>query len=192
VPHAWIAGAQTLQLRDQLQNDLPPGGHVVMTIPRAPYRCPPGPYERACLLAALARKITDEAAWLTAVFRYNATLGDMELAPNSLGASEGWDRESYRDMYTWASNLFSDTFVSVEMDSASEFSPRSTVNQRLRIGSFLSKRGLYDAPRCHGLGVYDDPARTRVCRHLLFLRSLRSQHSVCMGFSQAMMAISRA
>jgi hypothetical protein len=52
-----------------------------------------------------------EAAWLTAVFRYNQVLGAMELAPNSLGASDGWDRESYRDMYTWASNLFSDTFV---------------------------------------------------------------------------------
>ncbi|MFT4768294.1 MAG: sulfide dehydrogenase [flavocytochrome c] flavoprotein subunit [Glaciecola sp.] len=53
----------------------------------------------------------NEAAWLTAVFRYNQTAQAMELAPNSLGASEGWDRESYGDMYDWANNLFSDTFV---------------------------------------------------------------------------------
>lgn len=283
IPHAWIAGDSTEQLREQLNSELPPGGTVVMTIPKAPYRCPPGPYERACLLAAIAQKITNdaggvgvhgsptvvvldanngiqaekatftaaftelygdviqyipnaeltsvngsfrsaqttmgnfigdvlnvipnhrapallrdtgltdggpwaqvdpvtyetrapglsniyvigdsqatsqpksahmanaqakvcadalirkasglsthtaerlanittnsacfspvnfsEAAWLTAVFRYNQTLGAMELTPNSLGASQGWDSESYRDMYTWASNLFSDTFV---------------------------------------------------------------------------------
>ncbi|EED35823.1 sulfide dehydrogenase (flavocytochrome c) flavoprotein chain [Luminiphilus syltensis NOR5-1B] len=282
IPHAWIAGDSTELLRQQLNEELPAGGHVVMTIPEAPYRCPPGPYERACLLAAMARQITDanggsgvngsptvtvldanediqaekatftaafeelygdiidyrrgvkitridsdnrtayttvgafsgdvlnvipnhqapailrnaglvptgdrwapvdpvtyesaliggiyvigdaqatsqpksahmanaqakvcadaiirktaglathaserinnlttnsacfspvnfnEAAWLTAVFRYNTASRLMELAPNSLGASEGWDRESYDDMYTWASNLFSDTFV---------------------------------------------------------------------------------
>lgn len=283
VPHAWIAGEQTELLRSQLNGELPPGGTVVMTVPKAPYRCPPGPYERACLLAAIAQRITNdaggssvngmpkvvvldansdiqaekatftaafnglyggiieyvpnaellsvdsvnrgvettagsyagdvlnvipnhrapallrnagltnggpwapvdpmtyetrvaglsdiyvigdaqatgqpksahmanaqakvcadavirkaaglpthsdermanvttnsacfspitftEAAWLTAVFRYNRTTQAMELAPNSLGASEGWDRESYGEMYTWASNLFSDTFV---------------------------------------------------------------------------------
>jgi NADPH-dependent 2,4-dienoyl-CoA reductase/sulfur reductase-like enzyme len=50
VPHAWKAGAQTLALRDQLRA-MPAGGVVVLTIPPAPYRCPPGPYERACVIA---------------------------------------------------------------------------------------------------------------------------------------------
>ena len=50
IPHAWKAGKQTLQLRQQLQ-DMPDGGLFVMTIPKAPYRCPPGPYERACQVA---------------------------------------------------------------------------------------------------------------------------------------------
>lgn len=49
-PHAWKAGAQTTLLRDQLRA-MPAGGTFVMTIPPAPYRCPPGPYERACLVA---------------------------------------------------------------------------------------------------------------------------------------------
>ncbi len=49
-PHAWRAGAQTQLLRDQLAA-MPSGGTFVMTIPKAPYRCPPGPYERACLVA---------------------------------------------------------------------------------------------------------------------------------------------
>jgi NADPH-dependent 2,4-dienoyl-CoA reductase/sulfur reductase-like enzyme len=50
MPHAWKAGAQTSLLANQLAA-MPGGGTVVMTIPKVPYRCPPGPYERACLLA---------------------------------------------------------------------------------------------------------------------------------------------
>ncbi|MFN3862186.1 MAG: FCSD flavin-binding domain-containing protein [Roseateles sp.] len=53
--HAWQAGAQTLALRHQLQA-LPEGGVVLISIPKAPYRCPPGPYERACLIAAWLRR----------------------------------------------------------------------------------------------------------------------------------------
>ncbi|TXH53740.1 MAG: pyridine nucleotide-disulfide oxidoreductase [Burkholderiaceae bacterium] len=49
-PHAWQAGAQTTTLRDQLRA-MPDGGTFVMTVPMAPYRCPPGPYERACVVA---------------------------------------------------------------------------------------------------------------------------------------------
>lgn len=50
MPHAWKAGPQTTLLRRQLLA-MPNGGTVVLTIPKVPYRCPPGPYERACLLA---------------------------------------------------------------------------------------------------------------------------------------------
>ena len=50
MPHAWKAGPQTTLLRRQLLA-LPTRGTVLLTIPRTPYRCPPGPYERACLLA---------------------------------------------------------------------------------------------------------------------------------------------
>jgi hypothetical protein len=50
VLHAWKAGPQTVALARQLQ-DMPEGGVVVMTVPPVAYRCPPGPYERACQLA---------------------------------------------------------------------------------------------------------------------------------------------
>lgn len=50
IPHAWKAGKQTLQLRQQLES-MPDGGVFVMTIPSGAYRCPPGPYERACQVA---------------------------------------------------------------------------------------------------------------------------------------------
>jgi NADPH-dependent 2,4-dienoyl-CoA reductase/sulfur reductase-like enzyme len=45
--HAWKAGPQTVALRKQLEA-MRDGGVVVISVPLAPYRCPPGPYERAC------------------------------------------------------------------------------------------------------------------------------------------------
>jgi NADPH-dependent 2,4-dienoyl-CoA reductase/sulfur reductase-like enzyme len=50
VLHAWKAGVQTQELRRRLVA-LPQGGVFAMHVPAAPYRCPPGPYERACLVA---------------------------------------------------------------------------------------------------------------------------------------------
>ena len=49
-PHAWRAGPQTLALRRRLEA-MPDGGVFAISIPRAPYRCPPAPYERACQVA---------------------------------------------------------------------------------------------------------------------------------------------
>jgi sulfide dehydrogenase [flavocytochrome c] flavoprotein subunit len=49
-PHAWKAGPQTILLRDQLRA-MKNGGVVLITAPANPYRCPPGPYERASLIA---------------------------------------------------------------------------------------------------------------------------------------------
>jgi hypothetical protein len=50
MPHAWKAGAQTDLLRRQLEA-MPDGGTVIISAPSNPYRCPPGPYERASLIA---------------------------------------------------------------------------------------------------------------------------------------------
>ena len=47
---AWKAGPETLALRRQLEA-MPDGGVYALTIPEAPFRCPPGPYERACQIA---------------------------------------------------------------------------------------------------------------------------------------------
>jgi NADH dehydrogenase FAD-containing subunit len=55
MPHAWKAGPQTTALARQLAG-MPAGGTVVLTVPPTPYRCPPGPYERACLLADWLRQ----------------------------------------------------------------------------------------------------------------------------------------
>jgi sulfide dehydrogenase [flavocytochrome c] flavoprotein chain len=55
IPHAWKAGWQTVNLRKQLE-DMHDGGVFVMNVPKAPYRCPPGPYERACQVASYFAK----------------------------------------------------------------------------------------------------------------------------------------
>lgn len=55
VLHAWKAGPQTLALRKQLEA-MRDGGVYALHIPRTPYRCPPGPYERACQIADYFKK----------------------------------------------------------------------------------------------------------------------------------------
>ena len=50
MPHAWKAGLQTMLLRQQIEA-MPDGGTVIISAPANPFRCPPGPYERASLIA---------------------------------------------------------------------------------------------------------------------------------------------
>jgi len=54
VPHAWFAGLQTVSLRKQLLA-MPDGGKVVIVAPPNPYKCPPGPYERASQIAMFCK-----------------------------------------------------------------------------------------------------------------------------------------
>lgn len=96
VPHAWKAGVQTLNLRRQLES-MPNGGVFVMSIPKAPYRCPPGPYERACQVAFYLKnnkpkskvivldanpEITSKKGLFTKVFAENYA-GIIDYRPNS-------------------------------------------------------------------------------------------------------------
>lgn len=55
VLHAWKAGAQTIGIRKQLEG-MKDGGVYVLSMPLAPYRCPPGPYERICQVASYLKK----------------------------------------------------------------------------------------------------------------------------------------
>jgi sulfide dehydrogenase [flavocytochrome c] flavoprotein subunit len=55
VLHAWKAGPQTLALRRRLE-EMRDGGVYILSIPLAPYRCPPGPYERASVVAAYLKQ----------------------------------------------------------------------------------------------------------------------------------------
>jgi sulfide dehydrogenase [flavocytochrome c] flavoprotein subunit len=51
---AWTAGPETTALQRQLQA-MPEGGVFAISVPEAPYRCPPGPYERACQVASYCK-----------------------------------------------------------------------------------------------------------------------------------------
>jgi len=95
VLHAWKAGPQTVALRRQLEA-MPDGGVFAIFIPRAPYRCPPGPYERACVVASYLKaskprskllvldanpEIVSKKALFEAAFRNYAGL--LEYRPNA-------------------------------------------------------------------------------------------------------------
>jgi len=97
IPHAWKAGWQTVNLRKQLES-LPDGGTFVMNVPKAPYRCPPGPYERACQVASYFAKhkpkskvivldanpeITSKKGLFTKVFAENYA-GIIDYRPNNV------------------------------------------------------------------------------------------------------------
>lgn len=58
IPHAWKSGDQVLNLKAQLDK-FPTGGKgvFVLCIPKKPYRCPPGPYERACVVADILKRV---------------------------------------------------------------------------------------------------------------------------------------
>jgi NADPH-dependent 2,4-dienoyl-CoA reductase/sulfur reductase-like enzyme len=56
VVHAWKAGAQTTNLKAQIQS-MTNKDTFILTIPPKPYRCPPGPYERACVVADYLKRV---------------------------------------------------------------------------------------------------------------------------------------
>jgi NADPH-dependent 2,4-dienoyl-CoA reductase/sulfur reductase-like enzyme len=56
VVHAWKAGPQTLSLQSQIQS-MTSKDTFILTIPPKPYRCPPGPYERACVVADYLKRV---------------------------------------------------------------------------------------------------------------------------------------
>jgi NADPH-dependent 2,4-dienoyl-CoA reductase/sulfur reductase-like enzyme len=56
IVHAWKAGAQTTALQGQIQS-MTKADTFILTIPPKPYRCPPGPYERACVVADYLKRV---------------------------------------------------------------------------------------------------------------------------------------
>lgn len=106
VPHAWKAGTQTQLLQQQLAA-MPAGGTFVMTIPPTPYRCPPGPYERACVVADYLKRnkvgskviVLDANAGIVAektTFEtaFTSTYGDMlQYIPNAVLQSVDSDQK---------------------------------------------------------------------------------------------------
>jgi NADPH-dependent 2,4-dienoyl-CoA reductase/sulfur reductase-like enzyme len=93
MPHAWKAGEQTVLLRRQLEA-MDDGGLVVISAPANPYRCPPGPYERACLIAYYLKTKKPRSKLL--ILDAKDTFSKQRLFQNA------W-KELYPDIVEWVS-----------------------------------------------------------------------------------------
>ena len=91
MPHAWKAGEQTMLLRRQLEA-MEDGGLVVMSAPPNPFRCPPGPYERASQIAHYLK--TKKPRSKLIVLDAKDAFSKQKLFQNA------W-KELYRDLIEW-------------------------------------------------------------------------------------------
>ncbi|MBI3775529.1 MAG: FAD-dependent oxidoreductase [Gammaproteobacteria bacterium] len=91
MPHAWKAGAQTALLRKQLV-DMPDGGVVIIAAPADPFRCPPGPYERASLIAHYLQQSKPKSKIVI--------LDAKDKFSKQPLFQDAWD-ELYKDMIEW-------------------------------------------------------------------------------------------
>jgi sulfide dehydrogenase [flavocytochrome c] flavoprotein subunit len=138
MPHAWKAGPQTTLLAQQLAA-MPAGGRVVLTIPKAPYRCPPGPYERACLIGD----------WLK-VRKPQSKLLVLDANPGILTEADNFTRAFAMHGIEYIPNA-----AVTQVDPASmsltttmgTFSNNSVVNMipRQKAGSLVARTGLANA-----------------------------------------------
>jgi sulfide dehydrogenase [flavocytochrome c] flavoprotein chain len=96
--HAWKAGIETLALRQQLLN-LRQGENFIISIPLAPYRCPPGPYERACLVASYLKQNKSNNANKVIILDANPDVVSKPALFKKI-----W-QEQYQDIIEYHSNL---------------------------------------------------------------------------------------
>ncbi|MDJ0512086.1 MAG: FCSD flavin-binding domain-containing protein [Methyloceanibacter sp.] len=95
MPHAWEAGPQTRLLRKQLE-EMPDGGVVAIAPPTNPFRCPPGPYERASLIANYLKTHKPRSKLLV--------LDSKEYFSKQILFQRAW-AELYGDLIEWHSVL---------------------------------------------------------------------------------------
>ena len=105
MPHAWKAGPQTLLLRKRL-DAVPDGGLIVMIPPPNPYRCPPGPYERASMMAHILKS--------TGRGKSKIIIIDPKESFSKQGLfQEGWEQH-YPGMIEWLGPKIHDGLKSVD------------------------------------------------------------------------------
>jgi len=107
IPHAWKAGAQTLLLRRQLEA-MDDGGLVIISAPPNPFRCPPGPYERASLIAHYLKTKKPKSKLI--VLDAKDAFSKQRLFQNA------W-KELYPDLLEWISLSAGGKVTAVEPDS---------------------------------------------------------------------------
>jgi NADPH-dependent 2,4-dienoyl-CoA reductase/sulfur reductase-like enzyme len=114
-PHAWQAGPQTTLLKNQLAA-MPTGEFFVMTVPKSPYRCPPGPYERACVVADYLKRRKPGSK----VILLDANPG-ITAEPHNFGTAFSTIYKDVIEYYTNASVLEVDSVNKVVLTSIGSF-----------------------------------------------------------------------
>ncbi|MCQ8180263.1 NAD(P)/FAD-dependent oxidoreductase [Methylomonas sp. SURF-1] len=146
-PHAWKAGPQTLTLLRQVQA-MPAGGVVLIAVPADPYRCPPGPYERASMMAFWLKQHKPRAKILI----LDAKRSFSKQALFEAGWAKHYGYGTPNSLIEWHS-LADNPLLELHADSkilASEFGDRFTgdvlnIIPPQTAGSIARRSGLADA-----------------------------------------------
>jgi len=139
VPHAWKAGAQTLLLRKRLEA-MPDGGVCAIVAPPNPFRCPPGPYERAAQIAHYFKHHKPKSKIL---------ILDAKDAFSKQGLFQAGWREHYDDMIEWVSGAAGGVIESIDPKNLTLMGPvedfkADVINliPRQKAGVLAEKAGL--------------------------------------------------
>ena len=122
MPHAWTAGPQTRLLRQQLES-MADGGVFVLVAPPDPFRCPPGPYERASLIAYYFKQYKPRAKILILDAKDSFFAQDV--------FEDGWNRH-YPGMIEWLPGQFTGGIKAVDVKDRSVKTAREHVQGRCR------------------------------------------------------------
>ena len=141
IPHAWNAGPQTELLRRQLEG-MDDGGIFVIVAPPNPFRCPPGPYERASLVAYYFKQFKPRAKIL--ILDAKDTFFEQDLF------EDGWNRH-YPGMIEWLPGQFTGGIKSVDLKTRAIRTAGETFNANVAniipaqiAGELAQRAGLAD------------------------------------------------
>ncbi|MGB8278534.1 MAG: FAD-dependent oxidoreductase [Methylovirgula sp.] len=141
MPHAWNAGPQTRLLRQQLQS-MEDGGVFLIVAPPNPFRCPPGPYERASLVAYYFKQYKPRAKILILDAKDNFFEQDL--------FQDAWQRH-YPGMIEWLPAQFTGGIKAVDVRSRAAITASDTFKAAVAniippqmAGQLAQKSGLAD------------------------------------------------
>ncbi len=144
MPHAWKAGAQTTLLRDQLRA-MPDNGTAVISVTAAPFRCPPGPYERASLVAGYLKRYKPKAKLLV--------LDSNEKFSKQALFQAAW-REQFGELLEWRPASNDGLVARVDADSMQVFTDFEDIDADVvnvvppqKAGVIAERAGVTDATR---------------------------------------------
>ncbi|MFW5909266.1 MAG: FCSD flavin-binding domain-containing protein [Thiohalospira sp.] len=127
IPHAWKAGDQTRILRRQLE-EMDNGGTFVLVAPPNPFRCPPGPYERASLVAHYLKENKPRSKVLI--------LDPKDAFSKQALFEQGWE-EKYGDMVEWVSGSEGGAVDRVDADSRTVFTEEGFTEHKADVLNFV-------------------------------------------------------